>query len=119
VSRGRLQVLRSGFYLAQQRPLPHLLNDLYGGPVLVLQGVLDPLGGGKARARADTLEAAIPHASKVCLDAGHCPHDEVPELVNDAIAEFVDAVVAQAGTSEKPAVVHAGGQGAELEGAVL
>ena len=86
-----VQVLRSGFYLAPQRPLPYLLNQLYQGPVLILQGVLDPLNS--ARDRADTLEAAIPNATKVCIEAGHCPHDEVPELVNDAIAEFVENVV--------------------------
>lgn len=81
-----LQVLKSGFYLAPPRPLPFMLNTLYGGPVLIVQGVLDILNDAGGRARA--LEAAIDSASAVCLDAGHCPHDEVPELVNAAIAEF-------------------------------
>lgn len=107
-----LQVMRSGFYLSPQRPLPYLLNDLYQGPVLVLQGVLDPLGGGKSAERAAALEAAIPNATKVCIDAGHCPHDEVPELVNDAIADFVEAVV------RHDAQVDGSGAGAAaLEGA--
>ena len=82
-----LQVLRSGFYLKRQRPLPYLLNDLYQGPVLILQGVLDPLNA--AQDRADLLEQRLNNATKVCIDAGHCPHDEVPELVNEAIDDFV------------------------------
>lgn len=81
------QVMRSGVYLAPQRPLPFLLNQLYRGPVLILQGVLDPLN--KARDRADVLEKRIHGSRKVLLEAGHCPHDEVPELVNDAIDEFI------------------------------
>lgn len=101
-----VQVLRSGFYLSKPRPLPYLMNELYQGPVLVLQGVLDPLN--KAQDRADKLEACIERATKVCIDAGHCPHDEVPELVNDAIDAFVRDVVGGAGSG--------GGQGSLLEG---
>eukprot|EP00892_Ulva_mutabilis_P007297 jgi/Ulvmu1/493/UM001_0501.1 len=85
-----LQVLKSGFYLAPPRPLPYMLNTLYRGPVLVVQGVLDILND--ARGRAAKLEAAIPAARLVTLDAGHCPHDEVPELVNAAIADFAAEV---------------------------
>lgn len=82
-----MQVLRSGFYLAPPRPLPYLLNELYKGSVLVLQGVLDPLND--AQGRADLLEERLNNARKVCIEAGHCPHDEVPELVNAAIDEFI------------------------------
>jgi pimeloyl-ACP methyl ester carboxylesterase len=63
------------------------MNELYRGPVLILQGVLDPLN--KAQERADVLEQRIDRARKVCIDAGHCPHDEVPELVNEAIHDFI------------------------------
>lgn len=91
-------MLKSGFYLAPPRPLPYMLNTLYGGPVLVVQGVLDILND--ARGRADKLEAAITTASKVCLDAGHCPHDEVPELVNAAILDFAAEVFGRAPAAE-------------------
>ena len=105
-----MQVLKSGFYLAPPRPLPHMLNTMYGGPVLVVQGVLDILNDAAGRARA--LEASIDRASAVCLDAGHCPHDEVPELVNAAIADFAaevwggaaDAMPAEADEGERVAV---------------
>ena len=58
-----------------------------------VQGVLDPLNN--AKARADALEANIERASAVCFDAGHCPHDECPEFVNEAIADFVDSLAEQ------------------------
>ena len=87
-------MLRSGFYLAPPRPLPYLLNDLFQGPVLILQGVHDPLNN--AKGRADTLEAVLENAKKVLLEAGHCPHDEVPELVNEAIHDFVQSLPAGA-----------------------
>lgn len=38
---------RSVFYLPKPRPLNHLVADLWGGPTLVLQGVLDPLNDAK------------------------------------------------------------------------
>lgn len=85
-----MQVLKSGFYLKPARPLPYMLNTLYKGPVLIVQGVLDPLNN--SAARADALEAAIINSEKVCIDAGHCPHDEVPERVNAAILDFSQKV---------------------------
>lgn len=97
-----MQVLKSGFYLAPPRPLPYMLNDLYGGPVLVVQGVLDILNDAGGRARK--LEAAIGRASAVCLDAGHCPHDEVPELVNAAIVDFAAEVFGGAPAATADAV---------------
>jgi pimeloyl-ACP methyl ester carboxylesterase len=84
-----------------------MLNELYQGPVLILQGVLDPLNN--AQKRADDLEEAIPLATKVCIDAGHCPHDEVPEKVNDAIADFVEHVVAMAGSTGEESRDASGG----------
>jgi hypothetical protein len=32
----------------------------------------------------------------VVLDAGHCPHDEVPELVNAALLKWIAALPATA-----------------------
>lgn len=100
-----VQVLASGFYLAPARPLPFLLNQLYKGPVLIVQGILDPLN--KAGARADALEAAIHNSEKICIRAGHCPHDEVPEQVNAAIADFASTVLCS--DTEDPAADPAEG----------
>lgn len=33
------------------------------------------------------------YMKRVSIDAGHCPHDEAPEAVNEAISEFVDEVL--------------------------
>jgi hypothetical protein len=33
-----------------------------------------------------------PAADRVDLNAGHCPHDEVPDEVNNAILKFVQTV---------------------------
>ncbi len=41
------------------------------------------------------LKAACPHNVEVQLvQAGHCPHDEVPALVNAALLEFLQSRVA-------------------------
>lgn len=81
-----LGVFRSVFFLPSPRPLNHLINDLYRGKVMVLQGVLDPLND--ATKRAAQIISACPQAALVSLQAGHCPHDEVPELVNEQIGRF-------------------------------
>ena len=81
-----LGVFRSVFFLPSPRPLNHLINEMYRGRVMVLQGVLDPLND--ATKRAAQIVGACPQAELVSLEAGHCPHDEVPELVNAAIGRF-------------------------------
>ena len=32
------------------------------------------------------------NTKEVILDAGHCPHDEVPELVNQHILDWIDSL---------------------------
>ena len=81
-----LGVFRSVFFLPSPRPLNHLINDLYRGKVMVLQGVLDPLND--ATKRAAQIVGACPQAELITLQAGHCPHDEVPEIVNRELGRF-------------------------------
>lgn len=59
------------FYLPPPKPLNHLVQDLYGGPCMVLQGALDPLND--ARARAAALDAACSNVEVQLIDGGHCP----------------------------------------------
>ena len=81
-----LGVFRSVFFLPSPRPLNYLINELYRGKVLVLQGALDPLND--AVKRAEQIVAACPQTELQMLQAGHCPHDEVPLEVNRGIADF-------------------------------
>ena len=62
---------RSVFYLPPPKPLNYLVQDLYGGPCMVLQGALDPLND--ARARAAALQAACSNVEVQLIGGGHCP----------------------------------------------
>lgn len=90
---GALQVFKSGAYLPRPVPITHLIKT-FGKPVLVLQGVLDPLNN--AADRATQLGAVAPTVEVVRLEAGHCPHDEVPGEVNSYLADFASRCVAKA-----------------------
>ena len=84
---GALAVFQSVFYMPKPRALDVLLVKEFGGPVLLLQGAKDPLNDAVARARA--LGAAVPGIEvRLLAEAGHCPHDEAPEEVAEAIAAF-------------------------------
>lgn len=55
-------------------------------PLLLLWGEKDPWIRPQA---ADRIQALYPKAIRVSVDAGHCPHDENPAAVNDAIINFL------------------------------
>ena len=84
---GALGVFRSVFYLPPPRALNYLVQEKFKGPTLVLQGALDPLND--AVGRAKELEDTCSNVQVKLLRAGHCPHDEVPEQVNETIIKFV------------------------------
>jgi len=81
-------------------PAPITKNELlheFNKPLLVTQGLNDPLGGGIAKTRFNLYKEAHPNPDLVHLvglEAGHCPHHEVPELVADQINKFMKNVVA-------------------------
>mmetsp|Transcript_28751 Transcript_28751/g.80959 ORF Transcript_28751/g.80959 Transcript_28751/m.80959 type:complete len:730 (-) Transcript_28751:443-2632(-) len=87
---GAVGVFRSVFYLPAPRPLNFLI-DTFGGPTMVLQGKLDPLNDAVGRAK-QLKEACRNDVSLTLLDAGHCPHDEVPEEVNRHLEEFASGL---------------------------
>jgi pimeloyl-ACP methyl ester carboxylesterase len=41
--------------------------------------------------RAKELQQCCPNVDVKMLNAGHCPHDEAPEIVNEALLEFLSA----------------------------
>ena len=55
-------------------------------PLLLCWGEYDPW---IRPAAADKIQALKPSSERVSIDAGHCPHDEKPEAVNDAIRNFM------------------------------
>uniref|UniRef100_A0A7S3UFW6 Photolyase/cryptochrome alpha/beta domain-containing protein n=1 Tax=Picocystis salinarum TaxID=88271 RepID=A0A7S3UFW6_9CHLO len=87
---GSLRVFSSAFYLPPPVPLNVLVRDRYAGPTLVLQGVNDPLND--AKDRAAQLEKLCHNVEVKRLEAGHCPHDEVPEEVNSALIEWMHRI---------------------------
>eukprot|EP00216_Chloropicon_sp_CCMP2111_P002168 CAMPEP_0198240136 /NCGR_PEP_ID=MMETSP1446-20131203/5336_1 /TAXON_ID=1461542 ORGANISM="Unidentified sp, Strain CCMP2111" /NCGR_SAMPLE_ID=MMETSP1446 /ASSEMBLY_ACC=CAM_ASM_001112 /LENGTH=655 /DNA_ID=CAMNT_0043922827 /DNA_START=343 /DNA_END=2310 /DNA_ORIENTATION=+ len=86
---GAFDVFKSVFYLPTPKPL-NLLLDTYNGPVMVFQGKKDPLND--AATRAKNIAEAYSDTKVVLVDAGHCPHDEVPEQFNAEIDKFVSAL---------------------------
>ncbi|BAM83274.1 hypothetical protein, conserved [Cyanidioschyzon merolae strain 10D] len=86
---GASSVIASGFRLPPSRPIPELLRALDSVPVLLIQGILDPLND--ARKRAEQIAAIHPEVQVVQLRAGHCPHDEVPEQVNEILVNWLQS----------------------------
>lgn len=99
---GALGVFASGGRLPTPRPANELLAK-FGGPVLVAQGMLDPLND--AKGRAALLERAHERVDVAALEGGHCPHDEVPEQLAAALRSFVDRVLRKEGKGGERAVV--------------
>jgi hypothetical protein len=82
---GSTRVLESCLLLRPPLPLNYFL-DRFAGRVLVIQGKHDPLQ--KNSNRAHMLQANCANVSIAYLDAGHCPHDEIPDEVNKLIHDF-------------------------------
>ena len=85
---GAIGVFRSVFYLPKPRPLNYLVNDLFRKPTLVLSGKDDPLADKVKQTQA--ICRSCSNATAVLLAAGHCPFDEVPELVNAELLHFME-----------------------------
>lgn len=60
-------------------------------PLLLVWGDLDPWVG---PAKAEKIKDFYSNSSLVHLQAGHCPHDEVPEAVNKALLDWLSINVA-------------------------
>nr|AFK41677.1 unknown [Lotus japonicus] len=58
-------------------------------PLLLVWGDLDPWVG---PAKTNRIKEFYPKTTVVNLQAGHCPHDEVPELVNKALLDWLSTL---------------------------
>ncbi|KAK1373491.1 pheophytinase, chloroplastic [Heracleum sosnowskyi] len=77
-------------FMSNQRKytLDSVLSNL-SCPLLLLWGDLDPWVG---PAKAISIKEFYPNTSVVNLQAGHCPHDEVPELVNKGLLDWMSSL---------------------------
>ena len=84
---GAFGVFRTVFDIPRGQPRDELFAELTA-PLLLLWGIRDPWIN--APGRRSTFQRHAPAATtEVVLDAGHCPHDEVPEQVNAALLEWL------------------------------
>ena len=72
--------------------LDSVLSEL-SCPLLLPWGDLDPSVG---PAKANRIKEFYPKTSLVNLQAGHCPHDEVPELANRALLDWLSSLTPEA-----------------------
>jgi len=82
---GAVDVLAAGGKL----PTPEPFNEVFRkftGPILVAQGVLDPLND--AKERAYQFQAIRQNITIDLIDAGHCPFDEAPLIVSRSIIKW-------------------------------
>jgi pimeloyl-ACP methyl ester carboxylesterase len=84
---GAFGVFRTVFDIPRGEPLDALFAQLRS-PLLLLWGIRDPWINAAGR-RAQFQRHAPAGTTEVVLEAGHCPHDEVPDQVNAALLDWV------------------------------
>jgi len=87
---GAFGVFRTVFDIPRGQPLDELFAQL-ACPLLLLWGIRDPWINAAGR-RAAFQRHAPASTTEVVLEAGHCPHDEVPERVNLAMLEWLQGL---------------------------
>jgi pimeloyl-ACP methyl ester carboxylesterase len=83
---GALQVFGSVFKSPQGEKVDQLLQKMQC-PLLNIWGEADPWM--RSKERGEKFKQYYPNLTEVYLKAGHCPHDEVPQQVNDVITQWV------------------------------
>ncbi|MGK7888990.1 MAG: alpha/beta fold hydrolase [Leptolyngbyaceae cyanobacterium] len=85
---GAAKVFASVFKSKQGDPVDHLLDRMHC-PLLALWGTKDPWM--KVEERSAKLRQHYANLTEHYLQAGHCPHDEIPQQVNHLIQEWIMA----------------------------
>ncbi|CAI9295742.1 unnamed protein product [Lactuca saligna] len=83
---GAVVVLESLFTFDPSIPMNYVLKGLEE-KVMIIQGMKDPISDSKTK--VNLVKKHFKEIEIKELDAGHCPHDEVPEEVNSIIQEWV------------------------------
>lgn len=86
---GAMDVFASVFSTPQGEKVDVLLQQLTC-PVLLLWGEADPWIN--ARESSQKFRQYYPQLSEYFLQAGHCPHDEAPDLVNPLLRDWVVSI---------------------------
>jgi pimeloyl-ACP methyl ester carboxylesterase len=89
---GAFGVFRTVFDIPSGEPLDDLFGQLRC-PLLLLWGIRDPWINAPGR-RAAFQRHAPASTSEVVLEAGHCPHDEVPARVNAELLQWMEGLPA-------------------------
>ena len=87
---GAFGVFRTVFDIPSGEPLDDLFPQLCC-PLLLVWGIRDPWINAPGR-RAAFQRHAPAATSEVVLEAGHCPHDEVPERVNAEMLGWLEGL---------------------------
>lgn len=88
--RGAAKVFASVFKSPKGDKVDALLQRL-NVPLLLLWGEGDPWMDTRARSRQ--FHQYYSQITEYFLNAGHCPHDEVPQQVDETIKDWVDSVI--------------------------
>ena len=88
--RGAAKVFASVFKSPRGDKVDELLQRLEV-PLLLLWGEEDPWMDTKARSRQ--FHQHYDNISEHFLNAGHCPHDEIPEQVNTKLKDWIDQTI--------------------------
>ncbi len=99
---GAFGVFRTVFDIPRGQPLDELFAQL-ACPLLLLWGIRDPWINAAGRRGAFQRHAPA-ETTEVVLEAGHCPHDEVPDQVNSALLEWLAGLSPAPGLSPEGAV---------------
>ena len=87
---GAFGVFRTVFDFPSGEPLDAFFAALQA-PLLLIWGIRDPWIN--AAGRRALFQRYVPERTdEVVLDAGHCPHDEVPKPVNQALLQWLDSL---------------------------
>tara|TARA_Y100001970_G_scaffold132360_1_gene163276 strand:+ start:11358 stop:12260 length:903 start_codon:yes stop_codon:yes gene_type:complete len=92
LDKGAFNVFRSVFNPSgpQGEPLDELFKKLTS-PLLLLWGSKDPWMN-TPKKRGLYQKYTPKNTTEVILDAGHCPHDEIPDLVNKNILDWAERI---------------------------
>lgn len=81
------ELLGAEFGSSKSKPTSTVKQGTFDGPVLVAQGILDPLND--ALGRAESLGKLRSGITVSKIDGGHCPHDELPDIIANEITSWI------------------------------